>query len=95
MPKFTRQEISDLLKERVAKELGVDEDIITDESNFQKDLDADSLDLVEMIMSLEDDFGIKISDDDARTLETFGQAVDYILGREPDKPEASGDSAPA
>ena len=47
-------------------------------ASFQGDLDADSLDLVELIMELEDQFDMKISDEDAQKIETVGQAVDYV-----------------
>jgi len=58
--------------------LGVDEDKITPESRFREDLEADSLDIVEMIMALEDKFGGEISDEDAQSITTVGEAVKYI-----------------
>ena len=54
---------------------------VTMEASFQEDLDADSLDLVELIMELEDQFGVKISDEDAQGIQTVGHAVDYIAAR--------------
>ena len=57
----------------------MDEEQVTEDASFQADLDADSLDLVELIMELEDQFGLKISDEDAQQIATVGQAVDYVV----------------
>jgi acyl carrier protein len=74
----SRDEVFERIKEVLAERLSVEETDITEEANFQEDLDADSLDLVEMIMELEDQFGIKIPDEDAQKIQTVGQAVDYV-----------------
>jgi len=66
------------IKEIIVDLLGVDEDKVTLEASFREDLEADSLDLVELIMAFEDKFGAEISDEDAQTITTVGGAVDYI-----------------
>ena len=77
----SREEVSERVKEVLTEQLGIDEAEINDDASFQEDLDADSLDLVELIMELEDQFGVKISDEDAQGIQTVGQAVDYISAR--------------
>jgi acyl carrier protein len=78
----SRDEVFERIKEVLSERLSVEETDITEEANFQEDLDADSLDLVEMIMELEDQFGIKIPDDDAQKIQTVGQAVDYVTSHQ-------------
>ncbi|MFO7584654.1 MAG: acyl carrier protein [Anaerolineales bacterium] len=58
--------------------LGADESKVTMEASFREDLEADSLDLVELIMEFEEKFGAEISDEDAQTITTVGEAVNYI-----------------
>src|SRR3954470_23651391 len=74
----TREEVFERVKDVLTEQLGVDENEVSEEASFQEDLDADSLDLAELIMELEDQFGIKISDEDAQKIQTVGQAVDYV-----------------
>jgi len=68
------------LKEIVKDLLGVDDEKVTMEARFREDLEADSLDLVELIMAFEDKFGAEISDEDAQKITTVGEAVAYIDG---------------
>lgn len=71
-------EVQDRVKSIVIEVLGVDEDRVSAPARFREDLEADSLDLVELIMQFEEEFGGEISDEDAQKIETVGQAVDYI-----------------
>lgn len=75
------QEILAKVKEMVASQLGKSEDEITPESSFIEDLGADSLDLVELIMSMEDEFGLEISDEDAESIITVQDAINFIAER--------------
>ena len=70
--------IEDRVKGIVVELLGVEEDKVVTAASFREDLEADSLDLVELIMAFEEEFGGEISDEDAQKIETVGQAVDYI-----------------
>jgi acyl carrier protein len=66
------------VKEIVAEQLGVDEPQVTNEASFMDDLGADSLDTVELVMALEEEFDIEISDEDAEKIQTVQDAIDYI-----------------
>jgi len=68
----------DKVKEIVVEQLGVEADTITPESAFIADLEADSLDIVEFMMALEEEFDIEIPDEDAEKIVTVGDAVNYI-----------------
>jgi acyl carrier protein len=68
----------DRLKKIIVEQLGVDEEEVTPQASFVDDLNADSLDLVELIMSLEEEFGMEISDEDAEKIQKVSDAVDYI-----------------
>jgi acyl carrier protein len=66
------------LKKIIVEQLGVDEEEVTTQASFVEDLNADSLDLVELIMSLEEEFGMEISDEDAEKIQKVSDAVEYI-----------------
>ena len=71
-------EIFEKVKAIIVDRLGVDEGEVTLESSFKDDLGADSLDVVELVMELEDEFGLEISDEDAEKINTVGEVVEYI-----------------
>ncbi|ABX27379.1 acyl carrier protein [Lactobacillus helveticus] len=75
---MTEEEIFNKIKTLIADNFNVDQDKITENTNFTNDLDADSIDLVEFILQLEDEFGSEIPDDEAEKIKTVGDAVSYI-----------------
>jgi len=76
---MTREEVFAQVKAILVETLSVDEDKVTEEARFQEDLETDSLDLVELVMTMEEKFGIKISDEEAGEIKTVGDAVDFVI----------------
>ncbi len=75
---MSREEILGRIREHLATELEVDPAVIVDTTRFREDLEADSLDLVELTVELEDTYGIRIPDEEAAKILTVGQAADYV-----------------
>lgn len=75
---MTRNDIFETVREMVVQQLSVDAERVTGEAAFEEDLQADSLDTVELIMGLEEKFGLEIADDEAKGLRTVGDAVQYV-----------------
>ena len=90
---MTREEVFEKVKGILVETLSVDEDKVTMEARFQEDLETDSLDLVELVMTMEEEFGIKISDEEAAEIKTVGDAVDFVMksGRRLSRPRARVD----
>ena len=78
---MTGEEVFEQVKSILVETLSVDEDKVTLDARFQEDLETDSLDLVELVMTMEDKFGMKISDEEAAGIKTVGDAVDFVMGR--------------
>ncbi len=76
-----RSEIQSKMKELLVEELGLDGDKISDEASFEEDLEVDSLGVVELLMALEDEFGVKIPDEEAENIGTVGEAVDMVAAK--------------
>jgi acyl carrier protein len=75
-----KDELLQKIKVIVADKLSIGEDQVTEEASFIDDLGADSLDTVELVMALEDEFDMDIPDEDAEKLTTVGNAMEYVLG---------------
>lgn len=78
-----RDEVFDLVRDHLAEELEVDPARIAVQTRFKQDLDADSLDLYELVMELEDHYGITVSEQQAAQIETVGDAVDFVVEHAP------------
>ncbi|MGD0228892.1 MAG: acyl carrier protein [Syntrophorhabdales bacterium] len=70
--------VAEKVKKMIVEQLGVNESEVVPEAKFIDDLGADSLDIVELVMALEDEYGIEIPDEDAEKIETVGDAIRYI-----------------
>ena len=70
--------VADKVKSIIVENLGVDEDEVTPDASFQEDLGADSLDVVELVMALEEQFGVEIPDEDAEKITRVREAIEYI-----------------
>ncbi len=70
--------VNDRVKKIIVDQLGVEEDLVTPDASFVDDLGADSLDTVELVMALEEEFGIEIPDEDAEKITRVKEAVEYI-----------------
>ena len=82
---MTREEVLDRIRAHLAQELEVGADRIHEGTRFKEDLEADSLDLVELVMELEDSYGIRIPDEEAVKILTVGQAADFVAAHAPER----------
>jgi acyl carrier protein len=80
---MTRAEILGLVRDHLSEELELPAERIQEDSRFKEDLDADSLDLYELVMELEDRYGISVSEEQASRIATVGDAVDFVLEHAP------------
>jgi len=80
---MNKDEVFDLVRGHLAEELEVDPGKIGEGTRFKQDLDADSLDLYELVMELEDNYGISVSEEQAARIETVGDAVAFVLEHAP------------
>ncbi|HXV05189.1 MAG TPA: acyl carrier protein [Solirubrobacterales bacterium] len=80
---MTRDEVFSLVRDHLAEELEIDPGRIGEQTRFKEDLDADSLDLYELVMELEDRYGLSVSEEQAAKIETVGQAVEFVLEHAP------------
>jgi acyl carrier protein len=97
--------VGDMIKSIVIEQLGVDDDEVTIEASFTDDLGADSMDLVELVMAVEEEFGIDIPDEDAEKISTVKELIEYVIAHpldgaepppavEPKKPDIGATPSP-
>lgn len=86
---LTKEEIETKIIEIVGEQMGVDKAEIKRETSFVNDLNADSLDTVELVMEFEDEFELSIPDEEAERIQTVGQAVDYVFKAQSEKEKAA------
>jgi acyl carrier protein len=80
---MTKDEVMTLVRDHLVEELEVDPQKIAEGTRFKEDLDADSLDLYELVMELEDNYGVAVSEEQATRIKTVGDAVDFVLEHAP------------
>jgi acyl carrier protein len=76
-----RSEVGERLRATLVSELGLDASKLSDDASFEEDLEVDSLGVVELLMALEDEFDVKIPDEEAENIQTVGQAIDMVHGK--------------
>jgi acyl carrier protein len=78
---MTREEVVSYIRAHLADELELDPARVEEQTRFKEDLEADSLDLYSLVQELEDNYGVRMSDEEAARIKTVGQAVDFVLAR--------------
>jgi acyl carrier protein len=80
---MTREEVAELIRGHLADELDIEPGVIDEGTRFKEDLAADSLDLYTLVQELEDSYGVRMTDEQAASITTVGQAVDFVLAHAP------------
>jgi acyl carrier protein len=78
----TREQVFELIRSHLADELDLDGEVISEQTRFKEDLEADSLDLYTLVQELEDTYGVKMTDEQASQILTVGEAVEFVLAHE-------------
>jgi acyl carrier protein len=91
---MNREHVFSLIRAHLVDELELNPDSITEATRFREDLEADSLDLYTLVQELEDSYGVKISDEQAATILTVGQAVEFVLASGATAPRQSAAASP-